>query len=250
MKLKKIEFMKCPGLFITGTDTGVGKTVVCGALANCLVAKGGRPGVFKPVASGCVHSREGLVSADAEFLAHCANSEFTLEQINPVRYVEPLAPSVAAERAGEPVDFEVIERAYRYLAERTGLMLVEGVGGVMVPLSKDVLVLDLMVALGLPVLVVSGSKLGAINHTVLTVRACEGAGLTVAGVVINGYDVENASLAEESNPQVISEICGVPILSVIPSDKVTSVESGRLGKPVVSAMGLVDWRDLIEQGGR
>ena len=118
---RKSGFKQARGFFITGTDTGVGKTVVAGAIARCLLASGVRVGVFKPIATGCRRRREGLVSIDAEFLAHCSDSPFSLEQINPIRYAEPLAPSVAAERGNKQVDFGEMELAYSNVVDGTGV---------------------------------------------------------------------------------------------------------------------------------
>src|SRR5436189_3788940 len=105
-----------PGLFITGTDTGVGKTVVAGAIADWFRRRGNRVAVLKPVGTGCERRREGLVSEDAEFLAVCADARHPLDLICPQRYAEPLAPAVAAERAGEPVDWASVQRSIDIMA--------------------------------------------------------------------------------------------------------------------------------------
>lgn len=238
-------FRRGRGVLVTGTDTEVGKTVVAGAIARCLAQAGHSVGVFKPVASGCQRRREGLVSEDAEFLSHCSGSAEPLEVINPVRYHEPLAPWVAAQRSGVELDRAEMCRAYNYLAGQSEVMVVEGVGGVMVPLGRDYAVLDLMVELALPVVVVAASRLGAINHTLLTVEASRARGLEVLGVVINGYQAEGASLAQETNPRVIAEVGGVRVLSVIPFDQETCVSKGRLGREVMAAASLVDWWELF-----
>ncbi len=242
---KRQKFEPGRGFFITGTDTGVGKTVVTGAIARWLVQHGKRIGVFKPIATGCVRRREGLVSEDAEFLAFCSDSEFTLEQINPVRYREPLAPSVAAERSGRNLDWDEIHLSYRNLIEKSDLVLVEGIGGVMVPISRDYLVLDMMEDLKLPVIIVARPGLGTINHTLLTINACRSRGLEVVGIIINGYQPYKATLAEETNPRVIAEVARSNILTVIPYDKKTSIEKGRLGEETYAAIALVNWVDLL-----
>ena len=118
-----------PGLLITGTDTGVGKTVVAGAIADWFRRRHQRVGVLKPIATGCEHRREGLVSEDAEFLAHCADARFPLDVIGPQRYAEPLAPAVAAERANQPVDWEAVQRSMQMIENGSDVMIVEGVGG-------------------------------------------------------------------------------------------------------------------------
>ena len=247
---RKSGFKRARGVFITGTDTGVGKTVVAGAIARCLLASGARVGVFKPIATGCRRRREGLVSIDAEFLAHCSDSPFSLEQINPIRYAEPLAPSVAAERGNKQVDFGEMELAYSNVVDGSDIVVVEGIGGVMVPIIGAYLVLDLMVDMALPVVIVAPSGLGAINHTLLTVRACRERGLEVLGVVLNKYRPEEASLAEETNPRVIAELGRVKILSLIPYDQSTCIEKGRLGGDITAVVALVDWGDLVERGGK
>src|SRR3954471_2351675 len=126
-----------PGLFITGTDTGVGKTLVAGAIADWFRRRHQCVGVLKPVATGCVHRREGLVSEDAEFLAHCADSRFPLDVICPQRYSEPLAPAVAAERATQPLDWDAVQRSIRMIERGSDVLIVEGVGGAMVPLDAS-----------------------------------------------------------------------------------------------------------------
>src|SRR4051812_43091376 len=111
-----------PGLFITGTDTDVGKTVIAGAIGRWFHQRKFRVGVSKPVATGCVRRREGLVSEDAEFLAHCADARFPLDVICPQRYLEPLAPAIAAERAKQPVDWTSIERSLTMIARNSDVM--------------------------------------------------------------------------------------------------------------------------------
>src|SRR5947209_2282325 len=194
-----------PGLFITGTDTGVGKTVIAGAIAQWFARRGARVAVSKPIATGCVRRREGLVSEDAEFLASCAESRHSLEQICPQRYVEPLAPAIAAQRAGERVDWAAIDRSIQQMCAGSGVMIVEGVGGVAVPLDGQASVLHMAHWLGLPAVVVARASLGTINHTLLTAGALRAAGIEVAGIVINRSPAEYASIAEETNAAAIEK---------------------------------------------
>lgn len=242
---KKRRFERVKGLFVTGTDTGIGKTLVAGAIARQLKAKGMRVGVFKPIATGCRLSREGLVSADAEFLAHCVDSPLSLEQINPIRYMEELAPAVAAERSGREIDWQRLELAYSNVIGVSDVVIVEGIGGVMVPISRDYWVIDLMADMMLPVVIVAGSRLGTINHTLLTVEACRSKKLKIAGIVINGYHADEADLAQETNARVITETSGVEVLTVIPYDKNSCVEKGKLSDEVFSAAGLVRWEERV-----
>jgi dethiobiotin synthetase len=236
--------VKIPGLFITGTDTGVGKTVVAGAIADWFRRRGRRVGVLKPMATGCVLRREGLVSEDAEFLAHCADARFPLDVICPVRYAEPLAPSVAAERAKQPVDWDAVRRSLRMIEAGSDVLIVEGVGGVMVPLDEKHTVLDLARWLQLPTVVVARAGLGTINHTLLTLGALRQADVAIAGVVINRYPTDIAGVAEETNPRVIEKWGKVPLLTLIPDEPLSS---GGLPKGIVSATELVDWERFTRE---
>src|SRR5579884_3028539 len=182
-----LRALSIPGLFITGTDTDVGKTVVAGAIADWFRRRGFRVAVCKPVATGCVRRREGLVSEDAEFLAHCADARASLDEMCPQRYAEPLAPAIAAERAGRPLDWEAIDRSVWRMSGDADVMIVEGVGGLMVPLDGKHTVCDMAGWLGAPAVVVARAGLGTINHTLLTVNALREVKVAVAGVVINRY---------------------------------------------------------------
>ena len=210
-----------PGLFVTGTDTEVGKTVVAGAIADWFRRRGARVAVLKPAATGCVQRREGLVSEDAEFLAACADARFPLDLICPQRYAEPLAPAVAAQRAKQPLDWEAVERSVRLMSRESDVMVVEGVGGVMVPMDPKHTVLDVAGWLKLPAVVVARPNLGTINHTLMTVNALRSAGVRVAGVVINRYRADGASVAEETNPAAIEKWGKVPILATVPDAAIT-----------------------------
>jgi dethiobiotin synthetase len=230
-----------PGLFITGTDTGVGKTVVAGAIANWFRREGKRVAVLKPVATGCVHRREGLVSEDAEFLAACADASHPLDLIAPERYIEPLAPLVAAERASRPVDWTAIQRSIDLMARDSDILIVEGIGGVLVPIDEQHTVRDLASWLELPAVVAARSSLGTINHTLLTVESLRSADVKVAGIVVNRYPAENPSVAEETAPRVIEKWGRVPVLCILPDEPVTDAH---LPPGIVAAAGLVDWSRL------
>lgn len=244
----RYRFDSCRGLFVTGTDTGVGKTLVTGAIGRHLLTTGRRRvGVFKPIATGCEIHREGLVSPDAEFLAHCSDSREPLEIINPIRYLEPVAPIVAVNRTGREIDWPKLQLSYRNIIENNDLVLVEGIGGVMVPLEEDYLVLDMMADMALPAVIVAASRLGAINHTLLSVDACRRRGIKVAAVVINLYNLDNSGLAEETNPRIIKQVGKLADIVVIPYDKTSCIETGRLGQDVLSAVGTLDWSDLIDR---
>ncbi|HSV16640.1 MAG TPA: dethiobiotin synthase [Tepidisphaeraceae bacterium] len=233
-----------PGLFITGTDTGVGKTLIAAAIADFFRRRGARVGVCKVAATGCVKRREGLVSEDAEFLAHAADSSFPLDVICPQRYAEPLAPAVAAERAKQPLEWASIQRSLDMIAAGSDLLIVEGVGGLMVPMDKQSTVLDVARWLDLPTVIVARPALGTINHTLLTVNALRAAKVPVVGVVINRYPAENPDTAEETNPRAIERWGKVNVLCLTPDEafKAPNIPDG-----VVAAIDAVDWGRLASE---
>jgi dethiobiotin synthetase len=228
-----------PGILVTGTDTGIGKTVIAGAIANWFRRQGNRVVVLKPAGSGCVRRREGLVSEDAEFLAHCADASHPLDVICPVRYAEPLAPAIAAERSKQPLDWAAIDRSVTTMSRGSDVMIVEGVGGLMVPMDPKHTFLDVAIWLKLPTVVVARPNLGTINHTLLTVNALRDAGVKVAGVVINRYPAQSADVAAETNPRAIEKWGKVPVLCVVPD--VAGNLHERLHADIVAAIGTVDW---------
>jgi dethiobiotin synthetase len=245
-----------PGLFITATDTEVGKTVTACAIAHALHRNGLRVGVCKPFATGCRKDREGLVSEDAEALAHFADCRQPLDVINPIRYAAPLAPAVAAEAAGTPPDFDALHRALRILDESHDCLIIEGVGGLLVPIDPadaQVTVLDLIKALGLPAVVVTRATLGTLNQTTMTVRLLKQARCRVAGIVINGYEpdegspdaVRDPSLA--TNRQWLAKMTRVPILATIPRCKGGEVmpHKAKLPGAVIDAVGVTYWPEVM-----
>ena len=230
--------MKC-GFFITGTDTGVGKTVVTGALAAMLRARGRNVGVMKPVATGCVRRREGLVSEDAEFLAQVADVPEPLDEISPIRLAGPLAPTVAAARAGIELDLAPMWAAWRRLRDAHEVLLIEGIGGILCPVTRKMFVADMAVRFAMPVLIVARPNLGTINHTALTVEAARSRGLEVAGIVINRYNRDTEDVAEMTAPDEIQRATGAPVLGLVPDDPATSVARGEIGEDVLAAVRLL-----------
>lgn len=213
-----------PGVFVTGTDTGVGKTLVAAALAAWCRAQGIRVGVMKPVATGGVWdgtptSRQ-LIAPDARVLARAAGIRDPWSLINPVCYREPLAPYAAAGRSHRPVSWSAIRGAFDTLLDRYEFLIVEGVGGLLVPLTARRTVSDLIRALHLPILIVSRLRLGTLNHTLLTVQQAKRDGLRVVGVVLNAAEPPAADpdgrLAEQTNPAVLRACLPVPLLGTLP----------------------------------
>lgn len=202
------------GIFITGTDTGVGKTIVSAVLARVLKGRGVNVGIMKPVTSGCPDG-EPLVSEDAELLAFGAGIDPLQEESAPYRFKASLAPSIAASMEGKRIEFSRIAEAYDKLAARHDFVIVEGAGGLMVPLAGGLLIADLANRLQLPLLVVARPNLGTVNHTLLTCFCARQLGLSVTGVIINGQE-EQPGPAEEYAPHMIGSLSGAPVLGVFP----------------------------------
>jgi dethiobiotin synthetase len=240
-----LSLPKKNGLFITGTDTGVGKTLVTGGIAAVLRQQGLKVGVFKPIASGC--RDEGmLISDDTEFLAMCADAAYSLSVITPVTYKTPAAPITCVQLERRDIDYEEIVTAYKYLCDNTDVVLVEGIGGAMVPLDAEHTVMDLAVEFNLATVIVARPNLGTINHSLLTIEAVRNAGLPVAGLVISGYNAFEADTAEETSPDVICGFSNTNLLSIVPYDEESSVEEGNLGEGVIETLSFCDWKALSE----
>jgi dethiobiotin synthetase len=207
--------VRAQAFFVTGTDTGVGKTTVSCAVASALAARGLRVGVSKPAETGCAADADGsLVPADAvrlKFFAGCAEP---LDVVCPERYAEPLAPSIAARRAGREVDWTMLQSSVRGVAERHDVTLVEGAGGLLVPLAGTRSFADMAAELRLPVVVVVGNRLGALNHALLTLRQARALGLSVIGYVVNTLSAESDA-ATQTNVDTLADLVG-PALGVLP----------------------------------
>ena len=210
------SLVRVKGIFVTGTDTGVGKTWVAAGLTAVLRRWGLSACYFKPVQSGCPEESGKLVPTDARFAQELAGLAEPLDLLTPITLKLPLAPGVAAAREGVTVELDRIVQAREELASRYDILVTEGAGGLYVPLTAtNFLVLDMVHWFRLPLIVVARAGLGTINHTALTVKAAQQAGVPVAGVVINRYP-ENPSLAEETNPEVITALTDTPILGRVP----------------------------------
>lgn len=202
-------------LFVTGTDTGVGKTLVAAALLHRFRARGLRVAGMKPVASGCEHTPAGLRNEDALTLQAESSGAWPYETINPYAYAPAIAPHVAAAEAGVPVDFEVIGSRYRQLAAGSDLVVVEGAGGWLVPLAGSRTIADLAASLGLRVVLVVGLRLGCLNHAFLSAEAIAARGLTLAGWVANTIDPGYERL--EANLATLDERLPAPRLGLVPN---------------------------------
>lgn len=200
-----------PGLFVTGTDTGVGKTVVACALAEELRARGVDVGVMKPIETG-VGSQGPL---DAIALAEAADVRDAMELICPIRLALPAAPSVAADAEHRDIDLAAIRAAFDALRARHECVIVEGAGGLLVPIRASFTMADLARDLGLPLIVVARGRLGTVNHTLLTLEVAAGRGLAVAGVVLSHGPIPLSS-ADTANLAILRELLGARLLAEIP----------------------------------
>ena len=218
---------KVKGLFITGTDTNVGKTWIAAGVTAVLRQRGVNAAYFKPIQSGCPEEAGRLIPTDAKLARELSQLPEPLEALTPVCLRLPLAPGVAAEQEGKTIDLEQVAETLRDLAGRYDYLVVEGAGGLYVPLiGTQFLVLDMIRWLGLPLLVVARAGLGTINHTVLTVKVAQQAGISVPGVVLNRYPAA-PHLAEQTNPGVIEALTGVPILGLVPEVDGIDTPAGR-----------------------
>ena len=202
------------GLFITGTDTGVGKTFVACGLAALLRGWGYRIGVMKPAETGCGEKDGKLFPEDAAKLKEASGCAVPLERVCPFQLRDPLAPSSAAERQGLTIDIDRLIDVYGEISSAHDITLVEGAGGLMVPLLPSYTYADLACVLKLPTLVVAANRLGVINHLLLTLEHASCKGLRVLGYVLNQTQSE-PSLAVDTNRATLSTLTSIPCLGEI-----------------------------------
>jgi len=207
------------GVFVTGCDTGVGKTVIAGAIAASMKAHGLDVGVMKPVASGAKEIENKLVSEDAVYLKKIIDSTDDDAFVNPILFKPPIAPTIAASKVGIPIDINKILKAYEALTNRHDFVVVEGVGGLMVPIDDTLFVADLARRMDLALVIVTGDYLGAINHTLLTIEYARNRNLRIKGIVINMLKNGDDLVRE------IEKYSSVPILGTIPFKEDISVEN-------------------------
>ncbi len=202
-------------LFVTGTDTEVGKTLVAAGLALALAKRGLDVGVMKPAVTGCSTRRGRRISEDVEYLVGACGGEDERELVCPYMLREPLAPEVAARQERARIDIRRITRAFRELRRRHDVLIVEGAGGLFVPIKRNYFMLDLIAELSSPLIVVARPGLGTINHTLLTCEIARARGIDVAGIIINNYPLR-PSLAERTNPDILQRYSGARLLGILP----------------------------------
>ncbi len=215
--MKQKRFTENAGIFITGTDTAVGKTLVTAALALCLKKSGSTVGVMKPIETGVLQSK--LLHSDAARLRALIESEDTLGAICPYQFELPVAPLAAAHAERRVIDPGVIRQVYRLLAGRCTHMVVEGIGGVHVPVTPGTDVMDLIVGLKLPVVIVGRAGLGGINHALLTIEALRRKKIPIVALLLNRTQPVRSAVArvqEKTTIEALRKQAGVPVLGPLP----------------------------------
>lgn len=207
--------MQTRGFFITGTDTGVGKTFVTAGIAAVLKEKGVDVGVMKPVETGCAEKGGELEPQDALYLKNAAGVSDELDLINPYRFKAPIAPAAAAVLEGKTIDLSKIKKSYEALSSKHQLMFVEGAGGILVPLNEKETIADLVKVLQLPLIVIAESRLGTINHTLLTVKYAQSIGIVVAGIILNHVSLSPGE-SLSANRAEIQRFANLPVVGEMP----------------------------------
>lgn len=197
------------GVFVTGTGTGVGKSVLAASICAALAARGEKVAAFKPVITG-LDERDGEWPLDDELLARHASAGQSREEVSPHRFGPPVSPHLAAEMADEQIEPLALAREARERAEKADALVCEGIGGLMVPLAGGFVVRDLAVELDLPLVIAAQTGLGTINHTLLTIEAARAAGLNVTGVVLTPWPAEPDEV-QRNNRETIGRLGDVAV---------------------------------------
>jgi len=204
------------GIFITGTDTGIGKTFITAHLASVLQRRHIDVGVMKPIHTGCKIRKGRLILEDTILLIRSAGVDDPIELVTPYAFREPVAPYVAALKNNVDIDIGKILRSFETLCRRHDYILVEGIGGPLVPISERLYVVDLIKRFKLPALIVTRPGLGTINHTLLTVDCLKRKKIPIVGIIINYRNRGRNTIAERSAPRILEKLSGVSILGTIP----------------------------------
>lgn len=216
--------MKSKGYFISGTDTGVGKTVVTACLLALYHKRRVDLGVMKPMETGIDPECSSEANSDAKFLLAISGNQDALEEVCPIRLQPPAAPLQAARMTGQTIAIDSILENFRKLQARHDQILVEGVGGLMVPLKPDYFITDLIRDMDLPLIIVSRLTLGTLNHTLLTLKMAQSTGIKIAGVILNRSDNNPLNDVEKGQANLIHELSGVPVIGECPFINPVSVE--------------------------
>lgn len=230
------------GYFITGTDTGVGKTIVSAAILRGFIKKGLKVGAMKPIETGCINKDGILLPSDGMFLRDMAEMNDPLELVTPIKFENPLSPLVASRLEDMDIDLERIFRIFENLKKKYDYLIVEGIGGLMVPILKEekkkaktfYYVRDLIKDLGLEVIIVSRPTLGTINHTLLTVEALKNKKIPIKGFILNYIQSSKGDIAEKTNPEILTEILDIPLLGKLPY--LTELTKDNIGETALKSL--------------
>ena len=200
--------------FITGTDTGVGKTVITAGLSGAMRKLGVNVGVMKPIATG-IPQKIGFKSLDVAIIADASATTDSEDLINPVFLPIPTSPYDATKLLSVPIDMTLILAKFTKLLSVHDVLLVEGIGGIMTPITRNFFVVDMIKAMGIETIIVTRATLGTLNHTMITYKICKDYDIKVKGLIINNFD-EKGTPAEKNSPVTLHEISGLDILGVVP----------------------------------
>ena len=202
------------GYFITGTDTDVGKTVVTACLATLFKSQGMDVGVMKPIETGVDPECSSTANSDAKFLMEITGNTDQEEEVCPCRLKIPASPHQAAQMAGKKIQTSTLLKKFKILQSRHDMMLVEGVGGLLVPITPSYDISDLAHEIDLPLIIVSRLRIGTLNHTLLTINAARQKGLKIKGVILNNQEGRGLSDIEEQQGKLIKELSEIPTLGI------------------------------------
>ena len=212
------------GYFITGTDTGVGKTVVTACLTTLLKSRGEDVGIMKPIETGVDPECYSAANSDARFLIEVSGVRDSAEEVCPYRLKHPASPYQAARIEKKEIDPENILERFKQLQSKHSMMLVEGVGGLMVPITQRYNVADLALQMNLPLIIVSRVQIGTLNHTLLTINAARQYGLKIKGVILNSSDDIELNAIKKEQGALIEKFSDTPVLGICPFVKDVSAE--------------------------
>jgi dethiobiotin synthetase len=222
----------------------VGKTVIAGGLALAFRKRGIDLGVMKPAVTGCRTQRGNRTAEDVDFLVKASGSADDPRLVCPYMLRDPLAPEVAAEREGARIDIRTIKSAFRRLSRKHEALIIEGAGGLFVPVKRNYLMIDLIASMGIPIVIVARPGLGTINHTLLSCEAARAKHIGIAGIIINNYP-QKPSTAERTNPDMIRRYARAPLLGVVPHLPAVSVAKCTLDGLLTATESSIDIKKLL-----
>lgn len=232
------------GYFITGTDTGVGKTIVSAAILRSFLKKGLKVGAMKPIETGCLNKDGILLPSDGIFLRDMAEMNDPLDLVTPIKFENPLSPLVASRLEDMEIDIERIFKSFEALKKKYDYLIVEGVGGLLVPIKREqrkkgekyYFVRDLIKEMELETIIVTRPTLGTINHTLLTVEALKSKKIPIKGFIINYSNTSKNDMAEKTNPEVLQELLDIPLIGILPY--LSELNKDRIGETALKSFSL------------